>query len=65
MAGYWRGKNPAILIKQPFLIKNLLYGKRTIFSYGKAGNKRRRHLARWGSQSQHRIRLILPAQVAG
>ena len=60
------GKYPAILIRQTFLIENLLYhGKRTIFSYGKAGNQRWRHLAHSGSQSQLRIRIILPAQVVG
>ena len=58
-----RGQYPAILTKQAWSIKDLLYGQRILFCGNKAGNPewaRQAHLARLGSQSEHRIRFILP-----
>ena len=78
MAGYWPssflcvfmdrdeeqlGQYPAILTKQAWSIKDLLYW------FCLCGNKasdlewtRQAHLACLGSQSEHRIRFILPAR---
>jgi len=61
LAGYWlsslcvheRGQYPAILTKQAWPIKDLLYGFGDIFRASK------RHLAHSGSQSQQRTWIIL------
>jgi len=53
-----QGQYPAILTKQTWSIKDLLYGFWFNFSCGTF------HLARSGSQSQDRFSFILPAQGA-
>ena len=62
-----RGQYPAHLTEQAKSIKDLLYGFREIFLRGTAGSPERArqlHLARSGSQSQHRILFISPAHGA-
>ena len=60
-----RGQYPAILTEQVWSIKDLLYGQKiTPKNFAFAGTKRaiKTQLARSGSQSEQRIRFILPSR---
>ena len=67
-----RGQHSAILTKQAWSIKDLSYGQKIkAKNFAFAGTKReiqsgqeRAHHARLDSQSEHRIRFILPARGA-
>ena len=63
-----QGRYPAILTKQAWSIKDLLYGQKNFaFAVTKRAipsEQDRAHLAHSGGQSEHRIRFILPAYIA-
>ena len=78
MAGHWprlffckkkkeQDQFPAILIEQACSIRDCCMEKEHYFLVNQVGNPvqgKQRHLSRSGSQSQARIRFILPAQKA-
>ena len=59
-----QGQYPAILAEQAWSIKDLVYGFFLRDTVGSSERARWRYLAHSGSQSQHRIRFILPAHGA-
>ena len=57
-----RGQCTAILTEEAWSIRDLLYGQKYNFLLRDQRGKSRAHLARSGSQSERRIRFILPSR---